>query len=308
MKTKNIPICCFSVLSLIFANSVEAAFIFGAGSNGGLYSIDTTTGTSALHATVSSAPSGVNSLAFNHGNSSLVFGIQANNNWNIYSRPVTFAVGGNAVATVGSLNTTVTSNIRGDFGSLWPGGSNNRTFDMTGGAAYANGKYYFIPDRAQTTIASPSALLSINLSSSNALSGAASLPLSQNLGDFGDLVVLDQTAYFLSTAGFGRINLTNGSVTVLNASLDRSQLAFDGAGQLWANLTSTGLSTTSKIAQINLTTGAIIKTVDVIGNVPSGWNDLANGNIGGIFVIPEPSSLLLSLFGSLTLFKRRRGN
>ncbi len=248
---------------------------------------------------MASGTTGRNSVGYDDVANRLIYGTHTDNNYTI--RSISASLG--TTATVTGSSTVINNNIRATFGTLWPGGATNTTFDMTGGGTFSNGRYYFIPDNSQTP-GSPNVFLSVAISSTGVFSSPQSVALTQNLGDFGDITIAGQTMYFVSSIGFGTVNLTTGLVSVLNSSLTGGQLAFDSDGKLWNNRTDN-----NQLAQINPLTGTIIGTPLTLtaaagGTLPAVFSDFAGPSFANN--IPEPSVALFMLVSAVGLLRRKR--
>jgi hypothetical protein len=244
---------------------------------------------------------GRNALGFDQVNNRLIYGNNADNDWQVISTNVTFA---GSVSTVSTTNTQISTNIKTPFGATWPGGVANTNFDMSGGGTFYNGRYYFIPDDATVGgSGSPANLLSVAIDASGTISDPKSQLLGQSLGNFGDIALSGNTMYFVSDLGFGKVTLPTTSsstvaaaVTFLSTTVTNGQLAFDSDGKLWNNRTANG-----SLAELNITNGSITQTKTLTGTIPAQFSDFA-----GYYVVPETSTSLLSLIGLTAITLRRR--
>jgi hypothetical protein len=241
-----------------------------------------------------------NGLGFDEANNRLYYANNADNDWQIQSRPVTTG----AVPTLGdnASAVTATTNVRSLFGTLWPGGATSTTFDLTGAATISNGRYYFIPD-AFTGSNSPARILSFAISPTGSISDPQSFTISQSLGNYGDMVIngATNTAYTTSSSGFSSINLSTGQVNILNTGITGRQLTYDSNGDLWID------NNAASIQRLNPTNGSIIQTLNLVAaagtTLPGGFNDLAGPSP---VAVPEPTSIVLLIISNLMMLIRRR--
>lgn len=284
---------------LLFGCSTASAqnFIFGGGTDGGFYVIDTDTGVSTLLASGTQP----NLFAFDFNLGRVVHSSNLDNNYNLYSRAVTFS--GNVPTAVGGA-VTLTTDIRSVYGTEWPGGNPASTaMDLTGAADYHNGTYYFIPDEqgGQDFDAYPSIMtMTFNLDGSIDTIGQIDVGNLTDFGNFGDIAITGSTLWGISSRlGLFTVDLTNssGGYTTLNSSMTTGQMAFDHSGRLWTNGTSSGGTTTSALRQLDLVTGSELSVLSLSGQYPSGsgagWTDMATTTQ----VVPEPNAILLFVVG-----------
>lgn len=288
---------------LLLASSTAPAqnFIFGGGTDGGFYSIDTDTGVSTLLASGTQP----NLFAFDFDLSRVIHSNNLDNNYNLYSRAVTFS--GDVPTAMGGA-VTLTTDLRSIYGTQWPGGNPSSTaMDLTGAADYHDGTYYFIPDEqsGQDFDAYPSIMtMTFNMDGSIDTIGQIDVGNLTDFGNFGDIAIAGNALYGItSRLGLFTVDLTNPSAgyTTLNASMTAGQMAFDNSGRLWTNGTSSGGTTTSALRQLDVTTGSELSVLSLSGQYPSGsgagWTDMATTTQP----VPEPSAILLLVIGLVTM-------
>ncbi len=113
-------------------------------SNRGFYMLNTTTGATTRLATDRNG----NHLAYDSAQDRLLYssgedGTSTSNQWMVYYRTVTWS--GETPTGLGSEQ-TLTSDVRSNYGALWPGGPSNTKYDMSGAATHHGDMLYFIPD------------------------------------------------------------------------------------------------------------------------------------------------------------------
>jgi hypothetical protein len=177
--------------------------------------------------------------------------------------------------------------------------------DSSGGGGWYQGEYYYWDD---TGGLGSEGLIRVSFNGDGSFASATTFydPAPADFGDFGDLAIDEHTGVFYATsrggAGFDfwsldLNDLASGRI-ILATGVDYQQLAFDNDGQL------VGVERTTLAAR----NWYLIDTADGSSTTIArlGDFDVFDMASGGLYPIPEPSSLTLVGLGVAALVLRRR--